>query len=339
MSPSSSPFFSNITMNISDNFSVLSALNALVGGIGIGAVCAIYTAVNGKTMPSATFNLESHSGLALTAIGYALFSQNSGLFESSVPSFPVVRTIVAGLLVGSGSKLGNGCTSGNGVQGLSTLSLASLVFVVLFMGAGAITTTVFNSAALMTSAPTSRFEWELAVAAGSMLALQFGLGNAGQKSVSNVVGGSAFALSLIISSMVKPSKVVQFLDVFNASGWDPSLAFVMGGGVLVTMIFFRPLMDDRHKAKRGTSFEADRHDSLHSFAARPVSLDLIAGALMFGVGWGLTGICPGPGLINSVYFCTLGAPQALVWGAAMFAGHKGAGALQSEEKKRECQHW
>ena len=117
--------------------------------------------------------------------------------------------------------------------------------------------------------------------------------------------GLLFAVGLALSGMTLPAKVINFLDVFGA--WDPSLAFVMGGALAVNAAawFFikrreRPLFADSFALPKPT--RAD--------------IPLVAGAALFGVGWGLGGYCPGPGIVA---LGSLSAPAAL-FVAAMAAG-------------------
>ena len=98
-----------------------------------------------------------------------------------------------------------------------------------------------------------------------------------------------FGLGLTVSAMVNPAKVIGFLDLFG--NWDPSLALVMLGGLAVTIPAFqlilkrdRPLLETRFFLP--TSKDIDRR--------------LIGGAVLFGVGWGLAGLCPGPALTTLV---------------------------------------
>lgn len=103
------------------------------------------------------------------------------------------------------------------------------------------------------------------------------------------ISGVLFGFGLAISEMMNPDKVLNFLDVFGR--WDPSLAFVMAGGlVLSTLGFFIT-------RKRGTAVNAE----LQLPANNDIDTRLIIGAALFGIGWGIAGYCPGPALANLVF--------------------------------------
>lgn len=116
--------------------------------------------------------------------------------------------------------------------------------------------------------------------------------------------GLVFALGLGLSGMTMPSKVIGFLDVTGA--WDPSLAFVMGGAVTVFAVIYRLA-----RRRRAPLFGG-------SFAEPPRAIDrkLLLGAAIFGVGWGLSGVCPGPGFVS----LASGAWAPVIFVASMFAG-------------------
>lgn len=103
--------------------------------------------------------------------------------------------------------------------------------------------------------------------------------------------GVIFAVGLVISGMTQPSKVVGFLDFFG--DWDPSLAFVMGGAVLVYALLFRPIIK-----RRRPLFDPKFHLPTRS----DLNWRLIVGGGLFGVGWGLAGYCPGPGITAMASF-------------------------------------
>lgn len=119
------------------------------------------------------------------------------------------------------------------------------------------------------------------------------------------LSGLLFGIGLGIAGMTQPAKVVAFLDLFGA--WDPSLAFVMAGAIAVHAIAYRlvrrrarPLFDVRFHLPTRT--DLDRR--------------LLVGSALFGIGWGIGGYCPGPGLVSLV---TLGS-NALVFVLAMTTG-------------------
>ncbi|MES2237961.1 MAG: YeeE/YedE family protein [Rugosibacter sp.] len=102
----------------------------------------------------------------------------------------------------------------------------------------------------------------------------------------SLIAGLVFGLGLIISGMANPAKVHGFLDV--AGAWDPSLALVMLGGILVASIGFL------FARKRSQSWLGL---PLQMPIARDIDRRLVLGSLLFGIGWGLAGICPGPALV------------------------------------------
>lgn len=99
--------------------------------------------------------------------------------------------------------------------------------------------------------------------------------------------GILFGIGLLISGMNLPYKVLGFLDLFGR--WDPSLIFVMGAGLAVSAIGFA-IASKRGKALLG--------EPLHLPDKTKIDPRLLAGALIFGVGWGLSGVCPGPAIVN-----------------------------------------
>jgi uncharacterized membrane protein YedE/YeeE len=99
--------------------------------------------------------------------------------------------------------------------------------------------------------------------------------------------GLLFGLGLCLSGMTDPRKVLAFLDLGGA--WDPSLAFVMGGAVVVAFVAFRVA------ARRGGTLSGGQ---LHMPVAKVIDGRLVGGSLLFGVGWGLVGLCPGPAIVD-----------------------------------------
>jgi uncharacterized membrane protein YedE/YeeE len=123
--------------------------------------------------------------------------------------------------------------------------------------------------------------------------------------ISAFVSGVLFGLGLIVSQMTDPAKVLGFLDIFG--NWDPSLALVMGGAVVVSALGYV------FAKSRGVPVFASRLDIP---TRRDLEPRLLTGAAIFGIGWGLVGLCPGPALVA----LTFGPWQVLVFVAAMIIG-------------------
>ncbi len=102
--------------------------------------------------------------------------------------------------------------------------------------------------------------------------------------------GTLFGLGLTLSGMVLPSKVLGFLDLFG--DWDPSLALVMGGALLIFMPGYFWLVKPRASSVSGAPF--------HLPSKRQLDGRLVMGSALFGIGWGLVGVCPGPALTSLV---------------------------------------
>lgn len=120
-----------------------------------------------------------------------------------------------------------------------------------------------------------------------------------------LVSGTLFGAGLLVGGMTDPQRVRGFLDLTGR--WDPTLAFVMGGALLVMAVAWR-VRERMKKPLFGASFSLpDRTD---------LDARLIGGSILFGIGWGLAGLCPGPALAN----VSLALPQVAPFIAAMLAG-------------------
>lgn len=119
--------------------------------------------------------------------------------------------------------------------------------------------------------------------------------------------GGLFSVGLMISGMANPEKVLDFLDVFG--DWDPSLAFVMLGAIMVAFIPFQ-------KATRNRVAKTVFHEPIQLPTNQKIDSKLMSGSLLFGIGWGIAGICPAP----SLTLIGLGHYQATYFIMAMLAG-------------------
>ncbi len=123
--------------------------------------------------------------------------------------------------------------------------------------------------------------------------------------IASLIAGTLMGAGLMISGMMNPNKVLSFLDIFG--NWDPTLIFVMGGAIFSALPGFwlsrrltKPLLANNFQLPDKKNF--DRR--------------LVGGAAIFGVGWGLVGLCPGPG-ISAI---TTGSPQVIVFVISMTIG-------------------
>lgn len=123
--------------------------------------------------------------------------------------------------------------------------------------------------------------------------------------VTSLLAGIVFGAGLIISGMVLPAKVLGFLDITGA--WDPSLGLVMVGAVLVGTGAFAAA-GRRPRSLLGFEMKLP--------TARHIDHRLIAGSLLFGAGWGIAGLCPGPAIVN----LGTGQTKAIVFFLALLAG-------------------
>lgn len=260
-------------------------------------------------------------------------SQMTTILGESV-KLTALASLAGGFLVGIGTRLGSGCTSGHGVCGLPRGSPRSLLSVMTFMTFGAISAFFSRSAAgrslLYTNVETPAV-WS--VAKSAVLPLLFGVSTIssfwgglssttqGEQptkpsayfSSKRLVGeffvyscGLLMGLALSLSGMTDPNKVFRFLDFTGKEGFDPQLMMVMGGAVLVhgttvqilTRFFPKttPVLST-HLSSEKPSFEKIICLGL-SPANTKIDLSLIAGSALFGLGWGLGGGCPGPLLVG-----------------------------------------
>lgn len=125
------------------------------------------------------------------------------------------------------------------------------------------------------------------------------------KNIYALLAGLIFGLGLIVSGMANPEKVIGFLNIFGR--WDPSLAFVMGGAIFVGVFSFKYIVK-REKTLLG--------GSLHLSNEKSINKRLIFGSLIFGLGWGVAGFCPGPALVS----LGMGSLKGAMFVIAMLAG-------------------
>lgn len=143
--------------------------------------------------------------------------------------------------------------------------------------------------------------------------------------VNTAASGALFGAGLYVSQMVDPLKVLHFLNLgaIPSGGWDPSLAFVIAPAILVMFVAVRlgrrrsaPLFDD----------------NFHEPQAHRIDRQLVIGAALFGVGWGMAGICPGPAIALVAFV----PHKLLIFLATMFAGSYAGDAFVKYAPRREA---
>ncbi|GLI62252.1 hypothetical protein VaNZ11_004857 [Volvox africanus] len=308
-----------------------------------GRVLGISGAVKGLVAGDlASWRFAFLMGMALGSV--ALTATLPGAFEVLPQTFTVWRAVLAGLLVGVGSSMGNGCTSGHGICGSARLSPRSFAYTATFMASGMLTATLTGSAAALKVAPlpaalamptVAEAQLAAVVAAGgiatfaALAAAKRFMGEATPRPprahggsseqqlpqsrrlelASELLAGCIFALGLGLSGMSRPSKVAGFLTL-GLPSWDPSLPFVMAGAVAVAMVAYQGVMRFRMMSKPlfCPTFQIP--------SSSLIDTKLLGGGVIFGAGWGLAGICPGPALVAAM----MGDPRVLGYIAAMVGG-------------------
>ena len=301
---------------------------SLLGGVLIGLASVLYVVFTGRIVGISGiltnvvtgkidygFRLAFIAGLLICGGLISLFpTPSSTAFNISTAQVSADWFPVSGVLVGVGSSMQHGCTSGHGICGVSRLSPKSIVLLVLFLGAGMIFATLIRPLH-----PTPGWTFEPPeFLRPFLLTGPFGmgvwfLGRAVQQDLRSLVAlvcSTMFAAGLFIGGMTNSANIVSFLciaDVENDSytGWNPSLAFVMGGGILVAIAPFQYLNRKKIDAWPKAPLVLYDHEE-ESFGdwLLPRSWrdfkdkgSASVGAMLFGMGWSLSGMCPGPAIV------------------------------------------
>jgi len=138
--------------------------------------------------------------------------------------------------------------------------------------------------------------------------------------LSSLLAGLVFGVGLIVSGMANPAKVLDFLDL--AGRWDPSLALVMAGAISVGLVSFT-FAQRRMLSFLGAEMKLPK--------SRDIDRRLVGGGLLFGIGWGVAGFCPGPALVA----LGMGETKAVVFAVAMVAGMGLFEVLDSRKSSRQ----
>lgn len=268
--------------------------------------------------------------------------------DTSVPIPSQLAYILAGLLVGFGTKLGNGCTSGHGVCGLARLSKRSFVAVMTFMTSAILTvfltapdsflgnyTNVLRTDVAMPLDSASGAKFTTTIAALSLLSFRLKRNKCATEDKSKLFAGALvgflFASGLAISQMVLGSKLFGFLNVASISSgqWDPTLTTVLGSAVGISMLAYQFVQGYNlcnHKKALATPLVAPKFCIPTNTT---IDMELLVGTAIFGMGWGVGLLCPGPALFHAAN----GNPDVLFrWIPAFVVGSH----IAQYFKKQQC---
>jgi len=217
----------------------------------------------------------------------------------SLPGF-----LIGAFLVGLGTKLGNGCTSGHGVCGLPRLSIRSYVAVITFCTSGILLATFrdnynfLQKGDLVDVAQNLHTSLTFYIVFGiscfaSLVVIIYQIVKGYTDLLKDVFislsVGIIFGLGLILSGMVKRSKILGFLTINK--DWDPTLMFVLFSAVGFNFITFTLIIKNVEKP-------LVVGDKLDIPSNKVIDFQLVIGAALFGMGWGLSGLCPGPAMVS-----------------------------------------
>ncbi|KAK2736233.1 hypothetical protein FQN57_000831 [Myotisia sp. PD_48] len=256
---------------------------------------------------------------------------------SLLPTYPVppatweaaLITAGTGFLVGWGTKNDNGCTSGHMLCGLSRLSPRSIIATGIFFTTALITANSGIGASVSPSPdgqplymPVYPTNGEFGFMATAVVLSQIinsvlvpGTFRRSKASATaySYIAGLQFGLGLLISGMASPEKVLGFFNWINPTLLDPSLALVMLFGVGPGLWSYLRMKDEYGNERGQKPPTLTDRFNLSTATISDIDLRFVAGAIAFGIGWGLCGVCPGPGLLRSVL-------QPL-WGASWLGGY------------------
>ncbi|BFZ63874.1 hypothetical protein YB2330_005011 [Saitoella coloradoensis] len=306
---------------------MFTPIHSFVGGLLLFSSVSNFELLNGRVLgcsgilreyvwgDHAPWRAASLLGMAVGTLATKLLAPSYLQSALTVPTtIPLLGgltgALLAGALVGAGTKLANGCTSGHMLCGLARLSPRSIAATVALF-ASSIATTYFVGSAPSSSTPLYQPLWPTPAEQRALIGLYAlavitfqsirAVGAAYKASeptkavlrnVASFASGLFFSLGLIVSGMVHPTKTLGFLNITDLHNWDPSLMMIVLGGVLPNAIhYFRtikslkaPILDSKWWTSQGGA----------------IDVKLVVGALIFGVGWGLRGVCPGPAVVQAV---------------------------------------
>jgi uncharacterized membrane protein YedE/YeeE len=199
---------------------------------------------------------------------------------------------LAGFLVGFGTKWANGCTSGHGVCGIPRFSIRSIVSCCIFCAVGILTATFRHQEPFLNNTDLLDFSTKINTEQYKIIifcSINALIGALFTYFFISLLCGILFGCGLIISGMNRRTKVINFLDV-TSDNWDPSLLFVLISAVCLNIPLFHYIIRIKKKPLLA---------SKHNFSDKTnLDFGILFGSAIFGLGWGISGLCPGPVMVN-----------------------------------------
>ncbi|KAI0273353.1 hypothetical protein BC834DRAFT_853436 [Gloeopeniophorella convolvens] len=261
-------------------------LQSFLGGLALALPVQALLALNGTVFGISGFlhsaargapdAAASVAGLVLGGLAVGALDPAGPLLHDPAP----LPLVLSGLLVGAGTKMGNGCTSGHMICGVSRLSLRSIAATATFCTTASLTARTLHATTLAPApADASLGAHGHALLLGSALLLAAALLARRARRAVALLTGAGFALALRLSNLGDPRRVLAFLLTPAHAAFDGSLVWLALGALPLAAALYRA--GGVRVPPRGR-----------------VDARLLVGAALFGVGWGIEGICPGPGLMN-----------------------------------------
>ncbi|KAL4867380.1 hypothetical protein BDV12DRAFT_186780 [Aspergillus spectabilis] len=298
-----------------------------------GSVFGVSSLLSGFMLNPSRDNVPIITGLLSSVVPIYLF------VPSLLPRYPappsswasLLSTVGTGFLLGWGTKSGRGCTSGHMLCGVSRLSPRSLIATAIFFTTALLTANFVSS---IPACPAGTPCYTSVYPSHSELTFMLGttvltfLTNAliiprtvGRSELSRAVfsylAGLQFGTGLFMSGMADPHKVLRFFAFLtDPARFDPSLALVILFGVLpslITYLLVKPGQDTNHTGGKPVKPTLGDTWRLPTATVADIDSQFVLGAMVFGVAWGLQGVCPGPAVLRSVL--------QPVWGLAEMAGY------------------
>lgn len=317
-------------------------LNAVVGGAILSVATSAHLILKGKVtgmsgtffnamrMEDFNYNMSLILGLLTTSTVVKSFFDNENALEPGsvyLVNCSFIGFLIAGFLVGYGTKLANGCTSGHGLCGLPRLSKRSIVAVVCFMLSSMgfanlryyvpFLETDFLDGAMKHLDYSLIYYISFGGAIGGFFAICIVLMS--KKKWDDLRDcciaysvGAVFAYGLLMSGMVDRHKVMNVLIV--STHWDMSLLIVLATGVGLNLLTFQLILKNRKSPFYSFMWDLPSKD-------KKADVKLVLGALIFGIGWGFAGICPGPAIVASYVYLPQTAGFVLMMALGQFCAY------------------